>query len=109
MRAEVFDANAEAAELIDAVRSNIFSDFSNNALNAINLAWVNSESAVRTSYVVDERVVNCAIADFTFGGIAQHVSGIAIDGNPPSLPGAGPTWIEYVNDTSNDIPGTLTP
>lgn len=103
VRAEAFDKSVEAAELVDQVRSNIFSDDNNAALNAINLAWVDAEAAVRMDYHVDERAVNCAVADFTFNGIAQHVSGIAIDGNVPGL-GTGPTWIETVN-TDNEIPG----
>jgi hypothetical protein len=107
MRAEAFDAGAQAAELIDQVRSNLYSDDSNDALNAINLAYVEATAAVRVSYRVDERIVNAAIADFTFAGIAQHVSGIAIDGNAPAVH-TGPTWIQYINDVNNDIPGTLT-
>lgn len=106
VRAEAFDASVQAAELIDQVRSNLYSDDSNDALNAINLAYVEATAAVRVSYRVDERVVNCAIADFTLAGIAQHVSGIAIDGNAPAVH-TGPTWIQYINDVNNDLPGTL--
>lgn len=105
VRAEAFDAHVQAAEIIDAIRSNLYSDDSNASLNAINLAFISAEAAVRVSYRVDERVVNCAVADFTFGGVAQHVSGVAIDGNVPTV-GQDPTWIQTVN-TNNAIPGTL--
>jgi hypothetical protein len=107
IRAEAFDASVEAAEIIDQIRSKLYSDASNDALNAINIAYVDSIAAVRVSYQVDERVVNAAIADFTFAGVAQHVSGIAVDGNVPG-PGTGPTWIQTV-DGNNIVPGDLEP
>ena len=103
VRAEGFDASVEAAEIIDQIRSNIYSDASVAALNAINLAYVSAEPAVRVDYKVDERVVNAALCDITFAGIAQHVSSVSIDGSGDDV-----TTIATVN-TDNTVPGTLTP
>lgn len=97
MRAEAFDKSVEAAEIIDQIRSAMLSDDVVDALNAINIAFVSDGPAVRVDYAVDTRVVNCCIADFTFAGIAQHVSGVAIDGNVPTPFGTSPTWIETVD------------
>jgi hypothetical protein len=105
VRAEAFDKSVEAAELIDKLRSATLADDTIEDLNALNLAFVSASAATRVSYVVDERVVNAAIADFTFAGVAQHVAGIAVDDRVPAR-GTEPTWIETVND-NNEIPGEL--
>ncbi len=95
MRAEVFDAEVEAAELLDAIRTGIRTEASTEALNAINLAFVESHPATYVRYIVDDRHVNAAIADFVFAGIAQLVSDPNAD------------YIETVNG-NNVVPGTIT-
>lgn len=106
MRVESFDATIEASEILDAIRTGIYSDASNDAMNAINLAIVDIGQTTYFSYTVNERVVNAAIVDFTLAGIAQQVTGVAVDGALPK-PGGTPTWIETV-DGDNIIPGTIT-
>jgi hypothetical protein len=103
LRAEAFDKSVEASELIDAIRTGIRAETVTAQLNAINLAYVWSEQATRVRVTVDERVVNTAIADFTFAGIAQQVTSVVIDGS-----GAEGGWIQTV-DGNNIVPGTLTP
>lgn len=102
-RADVYDKDAQAAELLDQIRSRMIDDDIIEALNAINIAFVSSHPATRVDYVVDERVVNCAVADFTFAGVAQHVSGIAIDGNVPVPFASDPTWIETIDPPVGDL------
>jgi hypothetical protein len=102
MRAEAFDATAEASEILDLIRTGVRADAVVAQLNAINIALVETGPATFVSYQVDERMVNAAIADFTFAGIAQQTSAIAIDGTP-ALGG----YISTVN-TNNAVPGTLT-
>ena len=95
VRAEAFDASVEAAEILDIVRTGIRTEASTEALNALNLAFVESHGSTYVRYIVDDRHVSAAIADFVFAGIAQLVS------NPNA------DYIETVN--GNDIvPGTIT-
>lgn len=98
VRAEAFDKRVQAAELIDMIRTGIRAEKVTAQLNAINLAYVWSEQATRVKYKVDQRVVNAAVADFTFAGIAQQISSVEINEG----------WISTV-DGNNIVPGTLTP
>ncbi len=100
--AETYDGGAQAAELVDRIRTGIRTEATTAKLNAINLAFVWAEQATRVKRVVDSRVVNVAIADFTFAGIAQQVSSVVRDGS-----GDVGGWIQTVN-TTNQVPGTLT-
>jgi hypothetical protein len=103
IRAESFDSGAQAAELLDQIRTGIRAEAVTEQLNALLLAFVWAEKATRVQYKIDNRVVNCAIADFTFAGIAQQVSSVYIDGS-----GTTGGYISTVN-TTNIVPGTLTP
>lgn len=95
IRAEVFDRGQEASELIDLIRTGIRAEAVTAKLNAINLAYVWSEQATNLRTRVDTRMVNAAVADFTFAGIASQVSDRQGD------------YILTVNG-NNQIPGTVT-
>ncbi len=103
VRAESYDGGAQAAELLDRIRTGIRAEVVRDALNEIGLAYVWSEQATRVQYVIDNRIVNCAVADFTFGGVAKQVSSVVVDGS-----GSVGGYISTVN-TNNTVPGTLTP
>lgn len=97
IRAEAFDRSVEASEIIDRIRTLIRANTITDQLNAINLAYVWSEKALRVPNAADTRALNTATADFTFAGIANIVSEVQEQQG----------WIDTVN-TNNTIPGTLT-
>ena len=98
IRAEAYDRGVEASEIIDRIRTLIRADAVTAQLDALRLAYVWSEKAMRVPNAADSRALNTATADFTFAGIANIVSETQNNQG----------WIETVNGT-NQIPGTLTP
>ena len=103
MRAEAFDKSVEAAEILDRIKTGIRAERVRDQLDAIAIALVDTGPATYVSYQVDERVVNAAIADFTFAGIAQHVTTEipdgAIDPTSQSVPG---NYIDSVTITGTE-------
>lgn len=98
MRAEAFDVEEEATEILDRIRTGVRADAITAQLDALNLAFVWAEPTMRFHKHVDTRVVNSAICDFTFAGIAQQITRVI----PPN---AGGDYIQTVN-TTNLVPGT---
>ena len=94
VRAEAYDKSVEAAEILDSIRTRIRSEASTEALNALSIALITTHDAIAVAYKVDERVVNTAIADFEFSGVASFVS----DTNAP--------FILTVNG-NNVVPGVI--
>lgn len=101
VKVEAFDYEVEAAEIIDVIRTSIRTERNTLALNAISLAFIWAEEATPVRMVINEREVNVAVADFTFGGVAQQVSSVAVDGSDNDI-----TWIQTVNG-NNVVPGTF--
>jgi hypothetical protein len=97
VRAEVFDKNVEASELIDRIRTGVRAGAVTAQLDALRLAYVWSEKTVRVPNTADTRALNTATADFTFAGIARQVSEVDASGG----------WIQTVNG-NNQIPGDFT-
>jgi hypothetical protein len=99
--AEVYDAGAEAAEVIDAIRTGIRADAVTAQLNAINLALIWMTKTTRLRAVRNERALNAAAADIRLGGIAQLVSNVQINSG----------WVDQIDSTPLTkavIPGTFT-
>jgi hypothetical protein len=106
IRVEEYDKSVEASEIIDSIRLGVHDVQVDLQFDGIRLAFSESSQSTRVKYIVDERVVNAAIADFMFLGAAQKVTSVIIDGTVgPNNRGA---YITNVNDANNDIPGTLT-
>lgn len=94
-KAEAFDKHLEAAEIIDRIRTGMQQYGMADRLNAIGLAFVWAGSAVRVPLRINERVVNCAMAEFEFAGVADKVSLVI----PPDV---GGDYIETIN--GDDVP-----
>lgn len=97
VRVEAFDAGVDAAEIINQIRIGLFADSVIDQLNAVSLAFADSTQSTRVKYSVDTRVVNTAVADFTFLGVALKVASVEIDSG----------WIDTVNG-DDIVPGELT-
>lgn len=74
VKTEIWDADAEAVEIIENIRTRIRAEAVRDQLDEISMAYINSTRAVRIPKVVDTRAVSAAAADFNFGAISRYVS-----------------------------------
>lgn len=94
-RAEAYDYEVEASEILNRIIGGLWWVATGQALNAIGLAYQKAEGTADFAYTADTRVVNVATCDIRFNGCSnffnEAIGTIAsVDGN-------------------NIIPGTLTP
>lgn len=97
IRCEVFSQSAEAAEILDAIRTQIHADVNVEALTAVGLAYQKTQQSNDLPTTYDRRVVNVAVLDIYFGAAATY-----------SNTQTGFGWIDTVNG-DNVIIGTLNP
>lgn len=108
MRVEAFDKSVEAAEILDGIYTQMQSVDADLQLDAIALAFVDAQPTTSLNFTVDERVVNTAIRDFSFGGIAQRVIKVERTGQVSSSAGDPGTTIDTINAGDGVIPGDFT-
>ena len=98
MRVRAFDANVDAAEMLDQIKTLLRSAASTATLNGLNLALEWAGPSIRIKEDIDTRAISCSVADFKFGGISSIVSDSELNQG----------WVDTVN-TTDIVPGTLTP
>lgn len=94
---EAYDAGVEASEILDQLRTGLFTDDTTNATTAANLAFQRATGTVNVPTEYEERVVNAATFDLFLGGAA------VTDLLPPR--DGTPGWIATVNG-NNKVPLT---
>lgn len=94
--AEAYDANAEASDILESIRTGIRSQSVTDALDAIGLSLQVARPIVDLPTFYDNRVVSAAVLELQFN--ARAVSSVA---QPP-----GQGWISTVNG-DNSIPIAL--
>lgn len=98
LRAEVFEAGAEAVEILDAVRTGLRKQSTADALNGILLAVQTMEPTVDLPTTYDNRVVSVASMDVKLAGLAQS-----------SETEVGFGWIDTVNTDDEFSTSGVTP
>lgn len=99
VKVEAYDADVEAIEIIDALRTGIRAEDTNAKLYDLMIALVEIMPAIMLPTSYDNRVVSVAACDFVFAGIAQKVSKVEIDQG----------YIETIDGTADGhtIPGNI--
>jgi hypothetical protein len=73
IRVEMYDLSAEAAEILDKLRTRFGSFDGSASLNAIGLAWQGCEGSVDLPTEYDNRVVSVASMDVRLSALASYV------------------------------------